>query len=378
MKKLSLILFPEIETDMSPGMRTFEKELIDNLSRYEIRITRYTAHRKQKIRHKKYLSILSLIFYRHIIYPFKARSYFSPTSINFVTNSGHAQILNFASDKCIKIIHCHDLVAFIPQRILHYKLDHGGIIRHIWALIAQKRAIRKADFLIAISENTKNDLIKYLHISEEKIQVVYNGVNHNIFRVRNKYYTRERVGLIKDNKYILNVSSSEQRKNFPSVLKAFSIIFESQYNFNLIHVGKLDKKSKDMIKKLNLDRQFINFENISEEKLALLYNASDLFVFPSFYEGFGLPVLEAMASGCPVITSNKSSLPEVVDNAGILVDPENIDELGNMMYKVLTNNKLQKDMIQRGVEQAKKFSWQKCAREIYSICNDFYHKETLL
>lgn len=371
MEPLHLILFPEIEKDMSPGLKKFEEELLDHLRREKIRIDRYPSPRKPKERNRrKRYSVLSSIVQRHLVYPFRARSYFSPAAIHFVSNSGHAQILNFAPETCTKIIHCHDLVAFIPRRVLGYRWDHGGIIRHLWAFVAQSRAIRKADVLIAISENTKNDLIRYLRVPEERIRIVPNGVNHHTFRVRDRNEARETLGLEKPKTYILNVSSDEQRKNFPGLLQAFSLVLRAPHDACLIHVGGLSKKSRRMIEEMNLAPRIANFEHLSEEQLALLYNASDLFAFPSYYEGFGLPVLEAMASGCPVVASNRSSLPEVVGEAGILVDPENIQALGNAMHRVLADTPLRNDLIRRGLEQAKNFSWEKCAQQIHAICKD--------
>jgi glycosyltransferase involved in cell wall biosynthesis len=117
----------------------------------------------------------------------------------------------------------------------------------------------------------------------------------------------------------------------------------------------------------NLQNDVIFTGYISDEDLPALYNAADLFVYPSIFEGFGLPPLEAMACGTPVITSNTSSLPEVVGNAGIMVDPYDVDRLADAMYEVLSNVGLREDMIKRGLEKAKMFSWDKCARETLKV-----------
>lgn len=108
-------------------------------------------------------------------------------------------------------------------------------------------------------------------------------------------------------------------------------------------------------------------------ELPKLYNAADLFVFPSFYEGFGLPPLEAMACGCPVITSNTSSLPEVVGDAGIMVDPHDVEGLADATHKILNNDGLKQDMIKRGLKRAKMFSWERCARETLDVYEDVYN-----
>ena len=125
---------------------------------------------------------------------------------------------------------------------------------------------------------------------------------------------------------------------------------------------------------LGLEREVIFAGYVDEDELPAWYNAADLFVYPSLYEGFGLPPLEAMACGCPVITSNTSSLPEVVGDAGIMVDPHDVDALADAMERVLTDESLREDMRRRGLERAKRFSWQRSAREMWDIYEEVYHE----
>lgn len=123
----------------------------------------------------------------------------------------------------------------------------------------------------------------------------------------------------------------------------------------------------------NLQNDVIFTGYVLDGDLPALYNAADLFVYPSLYEDFGLPPLEAIACGTPVITSNTSSLPEVVGDAGIMVDPHDVDRLADAMYKVLTNDGLREDMIKKGLERAKMFGWEKCARETLEVYEEVYN-----
>ncbi len=140
------------------------------------------------------------------------------------------------------------------------------------------------------------------------------------------------------------------------MLKAFSEVYK-KIPIPLVITGKKGWKYKrifEMVKKLNLKKDVIFTGYVPEEDLPAIYNAADLFVYPSLYEGFGLPPLEAMACGTPVITSNTSSFPEVVGDAGIMVNPHDVDELAKVMYEVLTNDGLREDMIKKGLKQPKK------------------------
>ncbi len=258
------------------------------------------------------------------------------------------------------IVTVHDLVRLcfsfaqetISERIL-LKLD----IRYI----------KRSSHIIAVSQNTRNDLIKYLKIPGERITVIYNGINHSIF----KPYT---VKLL-DKPYILYVGSERPRKNLGRLFEAFAKLKSEFAELKLVKVGtygRSEKYRRDTMRKLDslgVTRDVIFVSHLSELDLARYYSSATLLVYPSLYEGFGFPLLEAMACGCPVVTSNTSSLPEVVGEAGITVNPYDTDSLAQAMRQVLTNNELRDNMIRKGLEQAKKFSWEKTAKQTQEVYN---------
>ena len=268
------------------------------------------------------------------------------------------------------IITVHDLIRYFDmdgeetfirspnRRDRHYlNLDFEGI--------------RKAMRIIAVSQSTKDDLMHYLDIPDERISVVYEGIDHRVFRpVSQRIYNHP---------YILFVSTEHPRKNFTTLLKAFSQLkSESRFKeLKLVKVGnaggqETDFRSQTMgvVESLNLSNEVIFTDFVPEADLPTYYSGAEVFVLPSLYEGFGFPVLEAMACACPVITSNNSSLPEVVGEAGIMVDPQNTNNLAQAMSKVLTDSKLRDNMIRKGLEQAKRFSWEKAAEQTLEV----YHK----
>ncbi|HIP90277.1 MAG TPA: glycosyltransferase family 1 protein, partial [Candidatus Nanopusillus sp.] len=221
------------------------------------------------------------------------------------------------------IITVHDLIPFIIPK------EHTKIRVLIYKLLLPK-TLRTVDKIISVSHHTRKDIIKYFKIPEDKIEVIYNGVDEKY-----KPLSEEEINNIKEKysinyPFILYVGTLEPRKNIPTLIKAYYKLKKQGLPHKLVITGKKGWKYRSIFKtinKLNLRKDVIFTGYVPDEDLPTLYNAADLFVYPSLYEGFGLPPLEAMACGTPVITSNTSSLPEVVGDAGIMVDPYDVDGL---------------------------------------------------
>lgn len=230
-----------------------------------------------------------------------------------------------------------------------------------------KRYIKRASHLIAVSQNTKQDLTEYLKIPENRISVIYIGVDRNIFKPYD-------VKLL-DKPYIMYVGSERPRKNLNRLFEAFAKLKGEFPELKLVKVGaagrteEFRRDTMRILASLGITRDVIFVDPAPELDLAHYYSSASLLAYPSLYEGFGLPPLEAMACGCPVITSNTSSLPEVVGKAGIMVDPYDTDALAQAMRRVLTDDKLRDEMVRKGLEQAKKFSWQKTAKQTLEVYN---------
>ncbi|NRT37500.1 glycosyltransferase involved in cell wall biosynthesis [Clostridium beijerinckii] len=244
-------------------------------------------------------------------------------------------------------------------------------------------SVNRADKIITVSESSKNDIIKFLSVDEAKIDVVYNGVEYDKF---NKSYSEDekskiRVKYTLPKNYILYMGTLEPRKNIESIIEAFSLFKKentvSNQNTKLVIAGKkgwLFENIFNLVNKLSLKDDVIFTDYIDENDKSIIYNMASLFVFPSLYEGFGIPVLEAMASSVPVITSNVSSLSEVAGDAAILVEPKDIKSIAKYMSKVLADKKLRNNLIREGHEQAKKFTWESSAKKLVNIYRDLYNK----
>ncbi len=297
----------------------------------------------KKIITKRYLSLIGA--YK------LARSIRGQGSIVHLPNQHFARFAMFLNQPFIVTV--HDLVrcCFNP--------DPETISEKI-LLRLDTRHIKQASHIIAVSISTKHDLVKYLEIPQKKISVIYNGVNHNIFKPYN-------VRLL-NKPYILYVGSERRRKNLGRLFEAFAVLKQEFPELKLVKVGGQGRSKQfrsDTMKKLSslgLTKDVIFVGYISELELAYYCSSAALLAYPSLYEGFGLPPLEAMASGCPVVTSNASSLPEIVGEAGIMVNPYDTRSLIQAMRRVLTDKELRDNMVRAGLHLSRKFSWEKTAK----------------
>ncbi|AXI24803.1 glycosyl transferase family 1 [Methanofervidicoccus sp. A16] len=268
-----------------------------------------------------------------------------------------------------KVITVHDIMPYI------FNQYHHLLLRCSYKFFLLK-TLRTADKIISVSYNTKKDIIKYFKIPEDKIKVIYHGIDRNY-----KPLPEEEIESIKKKyninyPFILYTGGLAPNKNVERLIYAFYKLKKKLPEYKLIITGIKRYKYKSIfetIDKLNLQKDIIFTGYVPEEDLPALYNAADLFVYPSIYEGFGLPPLEAMACGTPVITSNTSSLPEVVGDAGIMVDPYDVDGLSKAMYEVLTNDGLREELRKKGLERAKLFSWKECAEEHLKVYEEVYN-----
>lgn len=256
-----------------------------------------------------------------------------------------------------------------------------------------ENAARYADKILTISECSKKDIMKFLRIQEEKVKMIYLGrpeipLNPHLRKGETDIdssfkktsfdspFEKEGRGILENKKYILYLGGFDYRKNVIKLIEAYKIFCESNNDIDLVIAGKLLKQpnpiAPDVDKKVKgsglQDRvQFIGY--VADENLPELYKNAEVFVFPTLYEGFGLPVLEAMTYGCPVISSNNSSIPEVAGEAALLVNPSNPEDIAKAIEKVLIDEKLRESMIQKGNKNILRFFWDKCAKEILEVFN---------
>ena len=262
----------------------------------------------------------------------------------------------------IKVVTVHDLSPLtIPDLVSDIKKSHFEKVFIPF--------VSSSDHIIATSNNTKKDIVKHLNISEDKISVIYEGVGED-FKPQPHYIVdliKTRYGIKR--KYILYAGSLDERKNIKGILEAFAKI-KFEIRPELVIVGQIKNMKEalnSMAKKLGIESKIKYLGYIDKKDLPALYSGADALVWPSFYEGFGLPLLEAMSCSTAIITSKNSSIPEVVGNSAILIDPLNTDEIAASITAVITDEGMRSLMKQKSYTESKKFSARKMATETLGI-----------
>ncbi|MFD3158296.1 glycosyltransferase family 4 protein [Haloimpatiens sp. FM7330] len=261
---------------------------------------------------------------------------------------------------CKKVATIHDLIPYImPETV--------GKSYLIKFLKQMPYIIENCDGLLTVSEYSKKDILKFFPIDPNKIFVTPLAANKRykpLDKERCKFVIRKHYNINKP--FILYLGGFSNRKNVKSLIEAFSKIYNKlNEEYLLVILGSYRSEGKPLLKlcdKLNINSNVCFTGFVPDKFLPVFYNACDVFVYPSLYEGFGLPPLEAMSCGTPVITSNTTSIPEVVGDSSVLINPLNITELSNAMTNVLCNDNLKKELRIKGLKRCKLFSWKKTAQ----------------
>ena len=264
-----------------------------------------------------------------------------------------------------RVVTIHDMIPFVYPET-HARLTNILFQRYI------PRTLRYVDRMITDSEASKRDILRFFDIPESRVQVIACGVSARFRPVPavECEQARQRHGLRQP--YILTLGALQARKNLGGLFEAYAELRRRGLRHQLVVVGKKAWKTEGIFRTLTalgLEDDVVLTGYVDDVDLPALYSGASAFAFPSLYEGFGLPPLEAMACGTPVVTSNTSSLPEVVGEAGIMVDPHDVQSLADALERVLTDPALASTLRERGLERARRFTWERAARahlEIYA------------
>jgi glycosyltransferase involved in cell wall biosynthesis len=339
-----------LKTDKIFGMSKYQSEIHNRLE--DIKLNRIEYPDISKV-----IGINRIVEY--FAYPFIVKKKEIENNVKHVTRQDLAFLLELLDLKKT-IVTCYDIIP-----IAYYNTRNP-----IWKL--NEKGLKKAEKIITISEFSKSDISKYIKYPEEKIEVIHPAVDHNLYYQNRNKKALKKYRMKEGEKVVLYVGAEDPRKNVQFLINSFRKLKNRIPHVKLLKVGMPNDigvrgKLLKHIDSLNLQNDVIFTGYVSESELAEIYNAVDLFVFPSLYEGFGMPPLEAMACGTPVITSNTSSLPEVVGDAAITVDPYDINKFAEEMYEVLTNEELKEEMIRKGLERSKIFSWDSSAKKTLKV-----------
>lgn len=263
-----------------------------------------------------------------------------------------------------KIVFVHDMAYRAYPETVRKKT------RYFLELVLQK-SCERADQIITISEFSKREIIKYLKVQEEKITVIPLGVDRKRFHA---HYHKDQIEKVKEKyglegEYLLYVGTIEPRKNLKRLIEAYAQLPRKVPK--LILAGKKGWFYKEIfqtVEKLGIKKRVKFLGYVADRDVPLLIAGAKCFLFPSLYEGFGLPPLEAMACGVPVVTSNTSAIPEVVGDAAVLIEPDQVESIQQGILQVMERESLQKQMVEKGIQQARKFNWKRTTDRLIEIC----------
>lgn len=271
------------------------------------------------------------------------------SDLNIVVSEASAYLL-LAIRRGKTIVICHDL----------HPLQAPGVsllskLRYRFSL----SFLKKADLVIAISEYTKQILLQTIKkIDPQKVRVVNNGIEPFFKQIDDKQKKekfKHEIGLGADQKIVLHVGNDNWYKNFNSLLKAFEL--NQTENLVVLKIGSLNKVNQDNFNKLKKNKKAFQLLNINDDELVMAYNIADVLVYPSVSEGFGWPIIEAMACGCPVVAANAGSIPEISGGAAILLEPHNHTGIANEIDEIIRDVEKREMLIKLGLDNAKRFSW---------------------
>ena len=238
--------------------------------------------------------------------------------------------------------------------------DTLSLPQKIYSKFMINQAVKKSDVILSVSEFSKQEIIKYTN-TNKNIEIIYNGIEES--------WMDKNVSFDEKENYILYVGNVKPHKNLVRALKAFSLLKDNNVKFKIV-----GKKDGFITKDTEIDKIAKHLKNrveftgyVSDDELKKLYKKAKIFLFPSLYEGFGIPPLEAMASGTPVISSNVASLPEVCGDSAYYVNPYDVNDIAKGMETVLKDEELQKELVQEGLERVKLYSWEKSANKLIKI-----------
>ena len=299
---------------------------------------------------------------RYVQYPLNASRL--KADVFHVLDHAYAHLL-LALDPRRTVVTCHDLIPLlVHRRMLDLAMDtHVG-----WTFQFRMRFMRRAAYIIAVSESTRRDIINLLGVDPERVVTVPNGVAP-VFHPSPDQLTsmrlRKQLQLPLDLKLVLNVSGTNEYKNIGLILRAIGILKQRRTNIRFLRAGgDFSAGERKLIRELGISDcvQYVG-SPAGDSELADLYRLADVFAFPSFYEGFGWPPLEAMRCGTPVVASNAGSLPEVLGDAALLIEPHDARGVADALAALMSNQSLRAERVTRGLQRASTYTWERTAQQ---------------
>ena len=365
---MNITLFRDFVEDKRTSMEVYADNLLEHLPRlaeHALIIQQYRPYLSGLVHTLPQQGNLRMRFARYIGYPLQARKH--QGEINHILDHGYAHLLRVL-DPHKTVVTVHDI---IPVLAGQGKIP--GVERQRRSRLSEYSAsfLKKAAHIIAVSQNTKQDLVDYCGCNANRITVSYSGIDP-LFRSLSggaqKKQCRHGLDLPEDETRLLLITGAEFYKNQETSLQVFGKLRNRcQYPLKLVRLGRMTRQWQICLQASSYRDHIIHFENLSPEDMVRLYNAVDCLLFPSWYEGFGWPPLEAMACGTPVVVSDRASLPEAVGSGAIICAAENVDGLTANVQRLLEDGIFRKQQIERGMTSIQRFNWANNAQEVFTV-----------
>src|SRR6266851_2885738 len=355
---MRVVIFDELRGDTPHSFEVFLEGFLAHLSAAELPFEvirpgwRVPGTRPQLIH-----SLLAAVT-RQLIYPIWARKRFSSDAIHFLVSGGLVQMLWICPAGYRTVVFCHDtfpfLAATFPDELGH-RLDYGGRLRARYLTLVQAGAFRRADLIVAPSHRTRADLIRIARVAPERVVVIPHRIDSTKFFPGDKCAARIELGWPPDAPIVLAVISAERRKNLGSLLRGFESLSAREPDARLAIVGELSASQLRRCERLRASGRLILLRGISVEKLASCYRAADCLSHLSFYEGFGYPLVEAMACGCPIVCAARGATPEIVGESAEYVESFEPDAVAAALERVVLDASRQNELGAMGLSRAQTF-----------------------
>lgn len=361
-------LFRCFKEDRRISMDLYADELYKQLSAnfsHKFTFKQFTPKISGVIRFLPNFSQIKMRIARVIGYPIQSFRQFK--DINHIIDHGYSNLLFYIWGKKT-VVTVHDLIPLLAWRgkVKGLYYPHYPLLNHLSYI-----ALKYADEIIADSENTKKDLINELGLKKDSITVIHCGIGEKFkpISMQRRNEIRIQFGFRESNAHYVLISGNQSYKNHSSAIRAVAKIqFKTRFPIQIVRLAStFDKELHKTLAEVKLEMPIISISDLDEDNLVKLYQSVDCLLFPSWYEGFGLPPLEAMACGVPVIASNVASIPEVIGNAGILAEPDDIEQLSIGLYELLENQSIREAYILKGINRAEKFTWRKTAEQTANV-----------
>ncbi len=318
--------------------------------------------------------VLAGLLLRYIVYPwlaFRCWCRFGDRAVYFAPDHASALLARAIPRRGRVIILVQDLASMMPLRAIPFRKTWRTYLIHVLGVLFKRRGIYRADHIVTGAAAIRGEVIRWLKKQPHEVTVVYDGFDEKTFVPGNRAQARQAMTLRQEESYVLSVASSQPRKNISCLIEAMRELRGRIENAKLLYVGNFDHLAAELIEKHKLNDAIIRFQNISDADLAQLYRSADVYAFPSQYEGFGLPAVEAMACGCPVVTSAAPTLLEVVGGCGLATPTNDSAALADAMESVICDKAVADQLTESGLQRVKMFYWSKTAERLETVFAKF-------